>query len=269
MGTVTQPIKIHGGKHYLASRIVALMPKHIHYVEPYFGGGSVLLAKDPEGVSEVVNDIDGDLMTFWRVLQAADTFRDFARIVEAMPFSQAEFDQSLKDRVFGSEVDRAVSFFVRCRQSLAGRMKDFAPLSRTRTRRGMNEQASAWLTAVEGLPAVHERLKRVVILNRDALDVIRQQDGEATLFYLDSPYLDQTRSSPDVYAHEMTPEQHADLLKLINGDSMKSYFMLSGYRSPMYDEALRHWRRHDFSLPNSAAGGKTKRIMTESIWCNF
>ena len=69
-------------------------------------------------------------------------------------------------------VERAVNFFIRCRQSRAGCFKDFATLSRTRTRRGMNEQASAWLTVIDGLPEVHARLKRVVILNHDALDVI-------------------------------------------------------------------------------------------------
>ena len=50
-------LKYHGGKHYLASKIIALMPPHIHYVEPYFGGGSVLLKKDPMNTSEAINDI--------------------------------------------------------------------------------------------------------------------------------------------------------------------------------------------------------------------
>ncbi len=76
---VTPPLKWHGGKHYLASRIVGLMPRHLHYVEPFFGGGAVLLARDPndpslwlpphKGVSEVVNDINGRLVNFWRVLR--------------------------------------------------------------------------------------------------------------------------------------------------------------------------------------------------------
>src|SRR5215467_10397855 len=71
---LTPPLKYHGGKQYLARRIVALMPPHTHYVEPFAGGLAVLLAKDPEGVSEVVNDLDQDLTNFWRVLQGAETF---------------------------------------------------------------------------------------------------------------------------------------------------------------------------------------------------
>jgi len=87
----------------------------------------------------------------------------------------------------GQPVHDAVSFFVECRMSLAGRGDQFAPLSRTRTRRGMNEQASAWLSAVDGLRAVHRRLRRVVVLNRPAIEVIQGQDGPDTLFYLDPP----------------------------------------------------------------------------------
>lgn len=245
------------------------MPPHIVYCEPFFGGGAVLLAKNPEGVSEVVNDLNGDLSNFWRVLQDADTWRDFCRIVQAIPFSEVEFADAQRATVFGSDVDRAVNFFVSCRQSLAGRMASFAPLSRTRTRRGMNEQAAAWLTAVEGLPAVHERLKRVVVLNRDALEVIRSQDGPDVCFYLDPPYTADTRTAPDVYAHEMPREKHVELLKVLS--EIDGKFLLSGYRSKLYDKAAEvcGWARRDFELPNNAAGGKDKRRMIESCWANY
>jgi DNA adenine methylase len=78
------PLKWHGGKNYLAKRIVELMPRHLHYVEPFLGGGAVLFARDPEdpdlwlaphkGVSEVVNDIDKRLYNFWQVLRDPELF---------------------------------------------------------------------------------------------------------------------------------------------------------------------------------------------------
>src|SRR5262245_6881292 len=88
---LTPPLTIHGGKHYLAKKILALMPPHLHYVEPFFGGGQVLFTRDPadprlwwpgltsdgrkaEGVSEVINDIDGDLMNFYAVLKEPALF---------------------------------------------------------------------------------------------------------------------------------------------------------------------------------------------------
>jgi DNA adenine methylase len=147
-------------------------------------------------------------------------------------------------------------------------MQDFATLSRRRTRRNMNEQASAWLNAVEGLPAVHERLKRVVVLDSPALEVIQQQDGPDTLFYLDPPYLHTTRSSTDTYGEfEMSDEDHRQMLTVIKKCNGK--VMLSGYPSELYSEELAGWNTHSFELPNNAAGGASKARMTEMVWSNF
>ena len=264
------PLKWHGGKYYLARRIIQLMPQHIHYVEPYFGGGAVLLNKDPNGVSEVVNDIYGRLTNFWKVLQNKRAFGKFQRIVSAIPFSQAEWNERAKaKRQFRNELDvnTAVDFFIHCRQSRAGLFKDFTTLSRNRITRNMNEQASAWLNAIEGLPAVHARLKRVVVLQSNALKVIKSQDGTNTCFYLDPPYLHQTRISPKAYSHEMAYEDHEKLLDLIN--QVEGKVLISGYISPLYNRKLKHWRHKTFDLPNNAACGKKKRRMTERVWMNY
>src|SRR5687768_2987691 len=103
--TPTTPLKTHGGKHHLARRTVALMPRHRHYVEPFCGGCSVLLARDPadrrlwladtsadRGVSELVNDLDGRLINFWRALRGEDTFPRFLRQVQAIPLARAEWE---------------------------------------------------------------------------------------------------------------------------------------------------------------------------------
>ncbi|MBM4073703.1 MAG: DNA adenine methylase [Planctomycetes bacterium] len=269
------PLKTHGGKRYLAERLVALMPAHTHYVEPFAGGLAVLFAKPPEGTSEVVNDLDGRFTNFWRVLQDEDLFARFRRRVAAIPFSEAEWrdaeaylDGATKRASRQEMVERAARFFVLCRQSMAGRCKEFTPLTRNRTRTGMNEQASSWLNAVDRLPAVHNRLKRVVILNRTALDVIRSQDGPGVLFYLDPPYLPEVRAAKHAFGHfEMTVEQHEELLDAITG--LQGMVMVSGYASQLYDSRLSGWTRHEFDLPNNAGGGKQKRRMTEVVWTNF
>jgi DNA adenine methylase len=264
---LTPPLKYHGGKSYLARRILALMPRHTHYCECFAGGLAVLLAKNPAGCSEVVNDFDSGLTNFWRVLANDDTFRRFSRIVQAVPFSETEW-RDAGDRLDDPDpVAGAAAFFIRCRQSLAGRMDSFAPLSRTRTRRNMNEQASAWIGAVDGLPAVHARLRQVAILNRPAVEVIRSQDGPGTLFYCDPPYLKSTRSAPDVYALEMSEGDHSELLEALR--TCRGKVMVSGYPSDLYDSALADWTRHTFDLPNNAAGGKAKGRETEVLWCNF
>src|SRR5262245_22014218 len=103
------PLKTHGGKHYLAHQIVALMPRHTHYVEPYAGGMAVLFAKPCEGVSEVVNDLNGDLMNFWRVLQDKKLFAEFRRQVEAVPFSEVEWKEAQQAGTQGNGSDTHIA----------------------------------------------------------------------------------------------------------------------------------------------------------------
>jgi DNA adenine methylase len=276
------PTKTHGGKHYLAPFLVQLAAKTkriLHRVETHGGGLSFTLAADPEGVSEVVNDTNLVLTNFWRTLQSPIAFKEMHRLCEATPFSSVEFSRA----ALASAIDTldlrstgipqpgaAYRFFVLCRQSLAGRMDGFASISRNRTRRGMNEQASAWLTAIEGLPAVHARLKRILILCEDATKLIPKHDEKTTLFYCDPPYLPETRVSKETYGpHEMSELDHERLLETLAG--IKGRFMLSGYDSKLYRsfERANKWKRHMVELPNNAAGGATKRRMTEVIWTNF
>lgn len=284
MARLAQPLKWHGGKHYLAEQIVSMFPRHLHYVEPYFGGGAVLLARDPldprmfhgdkahlQGVSEVVNDVNRRLTNFWRVLQDGDSFAQFMRRLEATPFSQVEWRESHNPPTPEGERDvaAAVAFFVFCRQSLAGRMRGFTGITKTRTRRSMNNEVSAWLSAIEGLPAVHARLRRVLILNQDALRTIRKHDTEATLFYLDPPYVHETRVTTGEYEHEMSLEQHAELLEALAG--IRGKFLLSGYRSSLYDRAASEhgWRRTDIEIDNKASSSREKPTMVECVWSNF
>jgi DNA adenine methylase len=269
--SITPPIKRHGGKHYLAKRIIALMPPHTHYVEPFFGAGGVLLHKDPVGVSEVVNDVDGELICFWRALQSEEQFAKLRRRLEATPFSELVFEEALK--TVGSEIadpiERAARFFIVARQSRQGIGRVFATLSRLRTRRSMNEQVAAWLGAIDGLPEVHTRLKRIAILNDDAVNVIRSQDGEATLFYCDPPYVHTTRTVPSAYMCEMTDEQHRALLNQLA--AIEGKFMLSGYRCRMYDEwaEQHHYHRVDIPIDNKASSSKVKEIKLECLWMNY
>lgn len=250
------------------------MPPHVHYVEPYFGGGSVLLQKNPEGVSEVVNDLNSDLAMFWTVIRDPVWFEAMRRHLEGTPFSQVEWEHANADLSIPADskayvVYRAIKFFIAARQSRQGLMRDFATLSRNRVRRGMNEQVSSWLTAIEGLPDVHARLKRVVILNSPAVEVIKQQDGPNTLFYCDPPYLHETRMTTSDYAHEMTPEQHRELLATLG--AIEGKFILSGYPSAMYEgaRATYGWHRTDIEIDNKASSAAVKEKKTECLWFNF
>ena len=264
------PLKWHGGKFYLAADFHRLAPPHIHRTHTYAGGLGEFWNWPHDGVSEVVNDIDGALTNFWRVLQGEDTFNRFMRIVQAMPFSQVEWQDSLIIDPTAEPVQRAVHFFVRVRQSMSGRKDCFAPISRNRVRRAMNEQASAWLSAVDGLPMVHHRLKRVVILNMPAIDAIQSQDGRTTLHYVDAPYVLDTRVTVGEYGlFEMTDDQHRELIRVLL--SCEGKVMVSMYHHPIYDVLhLEHgWQVHEFDLPNNASAADVKERKIECVWCNF
>jgi DNA adenine methylase len=253
------------------------MPRHIHYCEPYAGGASVLLQRDPndeslwypghKGVSEVLNDVDRELMNFWSVLRHKEWFVEFQRLVSLTPLARSSFENAHYEFSNADSPTKAYNFFIRARQSRAGTFKGFTQLTRNRLRRGVNGNASEWLGAVEGLPQVHARLQPVVLECMDALKLIAREDGPATLMYLDPPYVHEARTAKKVFKNEMTDRQHMELLCVIHECTGK--VMLSGYHSTLYDSSLSKWTCHEFDLPNHAAGGKEKRRMTEVIWCNF
>lgn len=262
------PLKWHGGKQPMLDKLLPLVPRHIHYVEPYAGGLAMLLALDQNGRSEVANDLDGHLTNFWRVLRDESLFKSLVRQCQATPFSREVYEYAADVLTYNEDdVERAWAFFVRVRMSMAGRQHCFTPLSKRRTRRGMNEQASAWLSAIDGLPEVHDRLRRVVVLNKDAMDVIFEEDSEDTFFYLDPPYLPETRTAPSVYRHEMSEQQHDMLLDLIL--KVKGKVLISGYENPMYDIRLGGWKKKSWDVPNHSGSGEIKQRRTECVWLNY
>jgi DNA adenine methylase len=281
------PIKRHGGKAPLAKRIIALMPPRalnpnapaaddpgwVHFVEPFCGGAAVtlaLLAEDPEGISILINDLDAALMDFWDTLRSREHAPELIRLANMTPLSRVEFGRARQGTRDLSAPERALAFLVRCRQSRQALGKDFVAPVRNRTRRGMQDQVSAWLSAVDGLPYWHGLLRRVLIENQPALKVIRSEDGLRTIFYIDCPYLHETRSARSAYGPlEMTDAQHAELLETLA--NVKGRFLLSGYHSPLYDRfALAHrWHCTEIETDNKAGGGATKRRMVECIWTNY
>lgn len=290
--TVTTPVKTHGGKHYLAGKILELFPArdtYTTYVEPFFGGGSVLLRHDPTGKSEIVNDRNHNLVAFWRTLASPAAFAELQRKLAATPFSETEYNlaqailQRCEARSRGGAggacqgpdmIVQAWAFFVVSRQSMSGRGDAFAPASTARTRRGMNEQASAWWGAVDGLVEVHNRICGIYINEGPALRIIKKYDKPGVVMYLDPPYLindfDGTpvRVSGDIYLHEMTFDDHTALLRAVHR-CRHARILLSGYPSKHYDAELNGWNKTVFHIDNKASKKAVKDIKEEVVWRNF
>jgi DNA adenine methylase len=281
------PLKFYGGKgnHYgrLAKWIASFFPPHMTFLDAFAGGCTVLLARDPDdkrlwigeashnrGVSEVVNDLDGNLTNFFQVLQSEKLFPAFHRKCQVTPFSSMEFTRALDGlRTFTDPVNRAWAYFVHCRLSLGGRGDGFATISFRRTRGGHNEQSNAWVNCVDGLPLVHARLRHVVILNEPGVDAIRRLDHKHTLAYFDPPYPACCRAATDVFEHEMSDADHVELLETLA--AMKGKFLLSSFPNPLYQQFATRcgWHLETFDRAIDSSQGEVKRIATEHLWMNF
>lgn len=259
--TIRPPVKWHGGKHYLAKKIIARLPEHKTYVEPFGGAASVLLNKEPSDV-EIYNDLDERITRLFRVIR--NDGEELARRLALTPYSEVEFeDESATD----DEIEQARRDFVRWRQSIGGRGDGFS-FTLHRVRRGMADVVSGYLSAIdEELPKIIARLRTVQIMNRPAVDIIKKWDSPETLFYCDPPYVSSTRVSKSVYACEMDDLAHRELAEALH--AAKGKVVLSGYESELYEELYGDWRKENFDLPNNAAGGREKERKIEVLWMNF
>lgn len=262
---VRPPVKWHGGKYYLAKRIISLFPPHRIYLEAFGGAGSVLLNKQPVEV-EAYNDLDLKISRLFRVLQTQG--QEFVERVQFIPYSQYEFESARCYPADASDIEKAVSDFIRWRQSFGGRGTSWSYTTK-RARGGMAGDVNAWWTAIDQLPEIIDRLRRVQILSQPAVDAIRRFDDPEALIYCDPPYLHETRdhNSRDVYGVEMTDEEHYELGEVLNGCRAK--IVISGYPSALYEEIFKTWRRIEFDIANHAAGGRTKARKRETLWVNW
>lgn len=247
-------VRWHGGKWLLAHWIIGHFPAHRCYVEPYGGGGSVLLRKE-RSYAEVYNDLDGDIVNLFRVMR--DHGCELAEAVRLTPYSREDFRASYHAHT--DQVEQARRLLVRCYMGFGtnahGRITGF----RANSNRSGTTPAHDWANFPAAIPAIIERLRGVVIENRPAIDVMRQHDSAKTLHYVDPPYLPETRDKGRDYAHEMTQDDHVALSSALH--SLRGAVVISGYRSPLYDELYADWIRVD---RNALADGAKKRI--ESLW---
>lgn len=258
------PVPYFGGKQRIAQRIADLLPDHDHYVEPYCGGLSVLAVKRPSTL-ETVNDLDGDVMLFWRVLR--DRPVDLARVCALTPHSRAEHALS-RDRDGLDDLERARRVWVALSQGRGGQ------LMRTGWRHyidpaGASMGMPGYLAGyVDRMAAMSERLHRVSLECRPALDVITAYGANArTLLYVDPPYLGSTRpGSASSYRREM--KGAADHIALAGAlREAKASVVLSGYPSPLYDDLYADWHRTDLATRTGQGNtGPRDGARTEVLW---
>ena len=227
----------------------------------------MLLNRMPSPV-ETYNDLDGEVCNFFKVL------RDHkSKLVEAVgltPFSREEFALACALDPKVSALERARRFYIRARQVRTG-LAQTATIGRwanckNTSRAGMSGVVSRWLGGVEMLPEIADRLLRVQIENRPAVDVIKLYDSSETLFYCDPPYIHETRGDSKAYVHEMTDLQHRELAKVLN--TVKGMVAISNYQCPLMDELYPAPDWHKIVGPERT-NHATKGTRVEILWVNY
>jgi len=261
------PFGWYGGKFSHLDWLLPLLPECHHYCEPFAGSGAVLLNRQPSPV-ETFNDLDGEVVNFFRVLR-----EDKQQLVEAIgltPFAREEFAIACEVGPDLSPLERARRFYVRARQVRTG-LAQTASIGRwanckNTSRAGMSGVISRWLGAVEDLPDVAERLLRVQIENRPAMDVIRLYDSPTTLFYCDPPYVHSTRGDSKAYGFEMTDAQHGALAEVLN--TVQGMVALSNYQAAIVDRLYPSPKWFKTVSP-ARTNHSTKDKRVEVLWTNY
>lgn len=251
----TRPlVRYHGGKWRLAPWIISHFPSHRIYVEPFGGGGSVLLRKSP-CYAEVYNDLDGEIVNLFRVTR--DCGEQLVRLLELTPFSRSDFSQSYTPHA--DPVEQARRTVIRAFMGFGSNSHNRLTGFRANASRSGTTPAHDWRNFPAALVKTIDRLRGVVIENRDGIACMKQHDGVATLHYVDPPYVSDTRDKGNDYRHEMTDDDHRILAAALS--EMKGMVIVSGYPSALYEEILAGWKRVE---RKSHADGARDR--TEVLW---
>jgi DNA adenine methylase len=243
---------------------MSFFPDHYTYVEP-FGGASGVLLQKPRSMSEVYNDLDGEIVNVFRVLQDKNMGLDLEHKLSITPYARDEFTLSYEPS--DDPVEQARRALVRAHQGFgsAGATKHVTGF-RIDSARKYGTAAHLWAKYPNQIKSFIDRLQAVVIENKSATEVIDNHDRDDTLFFVDPPYVHSTRKmgGKRYYNYELSDDDHIQLLEKLN--KVTGMVVLSGYDSDIYNEALSTWSRHSTSARISAGRGTATRI--ETVWLN-
>ena len=272
---IRPPIPYFGGKYHLLDWILAHLPPHLIYIEPFGGAGSVLLNKPRAGV-EVYNDIYEEVVNLFRVLRSPAMREELISQIVLTPFARDEFEWCLDRRKHppSDMIERARRYMVIARQGFSGmagaggRVTKGNWSAQVDTPSGRGVQPKAWGQIEDNLRRIGDRIRGVIIENTTFQDLIPRFDYPHPLIYCDPPYVHETRSENNTYVHEMTNSVHEELADLLH--SFQGMVVLSGFHCDLYDNLYADWTTDTFiTYATGAPSGKGKKPRrTEVLWLN-
>lgn len=254
--TITRPaVNYFGGKYALGPWVISHFPTHTCYVEPYCGGASVFFRKTPSRI-EVINDIDQDVVVFFRMLR--ERHAELVQLIKLTPYSRVEYFAAWEATDTEADLERARKFYVRSWQGWGSLHSRRSGWLTQKTMRGGKLITAVW-DATAHLKQLSKRLKNAFIECDDALAVVARYDTPDTLFYCDPPYLSGERR-PNSYLYEMDVAGHSRLLDALR--KVQGMVVISGYQSPLYAERLAAWQRYTTTARTVSHG----KMSTETLW---
>mgnify|MGYP003769856167 CR=1 FL=1 len=262
------PIKYFGGKGTMFNNIIQYFPpKHTYntYIEPFGGSFSVGLMIDPPEI-EMYNDLDKNVYSLYKVLSDPNMFRVFKEKCDLAFYSEdlrKEFKESL-ERSDLPIVERAFCFFYVNRTSHNG-VGGFS--KNTYIRRGMSKSISDFLSSIDRLKELHDRLSRVIVTNMDGIEMIRKYNTPNVFLYCDPPYEQSTRTSTR-YKVDMNRNGHIDFLNAVIESQAK--ILISGYECDLYNDTLcsKGFKKVSFEV-KTISGNFTPKTKREYLYYNY
>ena len=252
-------VKYYGGKSYMTKIILDQFPKEYSvYVEGFGGGASVLFEKEKTPL-EIYNDLGENVYSLFKVISDKDMFQRLKEKMDLTFYSEElreEYKKDLKTEL--SLEDRAYKFLYVNRTSFNGVGGFSVTLL---VRRNMSKSTSDYLSMIDNLPEVHNRLSSVIIEHKDIFDLLDKYDQENVFMYLDPPYVHFTRKSGTRYEKELSDEDHQRLCERLL--TYKGKVLLSGYDNEIYKILDSKFNKLSFESPNSNSNS------IETLWRNY
>lgn len=250
-------LKYPGAKNGISKWICSHIPEHKVYLEAYFGGGAIFFNKEPADL-ETINDLDSNVVNYFRVLREKSD--ELIRLLELTPFSRDEYEAAYYESLDDTDVEKARKFCIKCFMGF-GCGNLYRNGFRSSQQSTSPKTALAWNKLPETLIQANNRLRQAQIENLPAVELIKRYNTKDVFVYLDPPYLPGTRK-PHLYKHEMSIEDHIELLEVVLSHPGK--VLISGYNNDLYNQYLKGW--YKASKRTTAENGLYR---VETIWMNY
>ncbi len=260
-----------GTKTRMVKHILKVIPEHKVYVEP-FGGVALVLLNKPKSKREIYNDIDNNLINFFKVLREKEKREKLKDMLNYTPYSRELFYEAyevIKNQDYKDEIWHAYYYFILCNQGFRGKISGSS--WRISTKRPIKTEEITFRNKINLIDIVAERLKYVVIENKDYKEILEIYDYNDVLFYLDPPYYidsDYYTYKNNYYKNEFNKDEHKKLIAILS--KIEGKVILSGYKNKLYEKLEDNgWKRLDFPIRKNPSQEKKKPTIHESLWLNF